>query len=242
LETITAAGGVVNVIPDLIVPCASRIDGTVKTCAGILSPAWIYLSWNGGTHFVYTGTGNYSTDAPANTIVNILASHALNSGSTMATTALQGGTVIAPPISMCAVSNILPNKFRYISATGNTLFNMTTTSSSTLFTDQNGDGNMDIYLNMGGIANPGNYDASVMIYLTQPSGDYYSLTQNSGNYIVIGLDSIYQYGSGLPINTTANKLFITDYGSPGGFIQGTYEYDTGTGTITEGSFSIPRTD
>jgi hypothetical protein len=93
---------------------------------------------------------------------------------------------------------------------------------------------------MEGIATPGNYDASVMIYLTQPTGEYYSLTQNSGNNVIIGLDSLYQYGSGIPLNNTTNTLYITDYGTPGGYIQGTYEYDTGTGTITEGSFSILR--
>ncbi len=82
--------------------------------------------------------------------------------------------------------------------------------------------------------------ASRMVLSASKSGYFNSLLQNSLNNIYIVIDSIGTYGNGNFQITTLNQLIVTDYGSPGSLLTGTFEYNAYPGTITNGQFSIER--
>src|SRR5688572_13299289 len=243
IQSVTAVAGQVNVIPTLIVPCATRISGTVKNCAGTAaSPGFIYATWNGGTNMRYTNDGSYEIYVFENTAVNILATSSAASGSNTVITGAQDTNTTAPAILLCNAVTLGQNKFTINNNGGaSTTYTMTNITSITDFSDSSGNGSYDQFnITINGTANPGNYDCSINISLSHQINEYFPLQQLGSNTVVITMDSMWVYGSGTPLNTTANKLIFTDYGVPGGTTSGRFDYDCSTGSVTSGEFSVIR--
>ncbi len=245
VQSITAVAGIVNIVPPLVAPCATRIMGSVKTCGGAAaSPGFIYASWNGGSVIQFTNNGQYNIFVQENTAIAVAANYNGFGGNTSVVTGAAGSLSTAPVIQLCNAGSIAQNTFTIntngIGATTYTLSNML---SNTDYTDLNGDGIFEsAQILIGGTANPGNYDCNISISLTNSVGDYYPLNLGSNNNIVISMDSMWTYGSGSPANATNNKLLFTDFGMPGGITTGQYNFDTPTGSITNGEFSIIRNE
>ena len=243
IQTITAVGGVLNIVPPITISCATRIAGTIKVCGGAaLSPATIYASWNGGSSVIYTATGNYILYVKATTQINIIATSGTFEGKKTVTSGAQGTISNVPELQLCSASTISQTSF-VINSTGggSTAYLVTTTSSSTDFVDSNADGVFEsASINIYGKANPGNYNCNILINLTNSSAGNYSLLQNSQNIIQISMDSTWTYASGMPTGSTLNRMVFTDFASPGGFTTGQFEFNHGSGSVTEGKFSVLR--
>ncbi len=245
VQTVTAVAGIVNIVPPIVVPCATRIMGSVKTCGGAAaSPGFIYASWNGGSIIRFTNNGQYKLFVQENTAVSIAANYNGFGGNTTVVTGALGSASTAPVIQLCNAGTIAQNTFTInTNGIGSTTYTLSGITSNTNYTDNNGDGIFETaQISIGGTANPGNYDCYISMNLTNSVGDYYSLNFGSNNNIVIGMDSIWTYGSGSPANATDNKLRFTDFGLPGGITTGRYNFDTQTGSITNGEFSVIRNE
>ncbi len=242
IQTITAVAGILNIIPDIVASCETRIMGSIKTCDGSqLSPAMIYSSWNGGSSIIYTSTGTYSLYLPPNTKVNIVAQSGSMSGKTSKVTGVLGTTSTAGDILFCNLSTSSKTAFTINSVGGSTSYEVTSSNTTSNFIDTNNDGTFEsAYFTIQGIANPGNYNCTINISLLNDTLGNYSLLQGSANHVEISMDSIWAYGSGMPSGNTLNRLTFTDYSNPGGNATGLFEFNVNTGSITNGEFSILR--
>jgi hypothetical protein len=241
VQSITAATGQ-NIIPTISINCATRIIGSVIACGtGTLASGFVYVSWNGGSSVQYTADGIYRMMMPINTPVIVEVNSSGYSGSRSFVTGALNSTDTVPQIQLCEVVSVKPISFQLNTGGNTTNFIMSNTSSNSNFVDSNSDGIFEsATIVITGKANPGNYDCTITMHANQRVSDYYPLGINMQNNITIAMDSIWYYGSGLPQTVTTNKLIFTDYGAPGGIAAGRFEYDTGSGTIKEGVFSVIR--
>ena len=242
IQTITAVAGQINFVPTISINCSTRIIGTVKICGGTAAaPGFVYVSWNGGSSIQYTADGIYQMLMPVNTPVIITVNSNGFSGTRNFTTGALNTTTTVPAIQLCTQVEIPPIAFQLNTGGNTTNFLLSNTTTASNFVDSNFDGIFEsAFITLNGTANPGNYDCVITMNINQRIDEYYPLQINSQNSITIAMDSIWYYGSGLPPNVTANKLIFTDYGAPGGIATGSFEYDTGSGSVTNGTFSFIR--
>jgi hypothetical protein len=243
IQTVTAVSGVINVIPPIIVACATRLAGTIKNCGGALqTPATIYASWNGGSTVFYTSTGNYVLQVPKTTQINITAVSSGLEGKKSVLSGAQGVLTNVSEIQLCSASSIVQTAFTLNSnGGGSTAYIVTTTASNTNFVDTNSDGVFEsATISISGKANPGNYNCNIYINLFNANAGTYSLLQGSTNSMQITMDSVWTYGSGMPSGSTLNRLVFNDYSNPGGFATGLFEFNHNTGSVTGGQFSVFR--
>ncbi len=245
IQSITAVAGQLNTIPVIIVPCATRIAGTIKTCGGVaLTPAYVYLNWNGGSSTYFSSTGIYNMYVPENTNININASTYAAIGNTSITSGPQGTSITVPDIHLCNLQVLGQTRFTIDSiGISSTTYLVNIISSNSIFTDQNLDGIVDLIdLAIQGATNPGSNGVSMNFHISTATqiDNYYEL-QSLGmqNYAYIQFDST-AFASNHPPLLTNNHLIITDYGSPGAVMSGTFNFDTPTGSISDGEFSIIR--
>ncbi len=244
IQTITAVAGILNIVPPIVVSCATRLAGVIGNCAGTeLAPASIYASWNGGNYFVYTSSGNYVLYVPSSTAIIISAISGSLTGSNSVQSGTQGTLTNVPPVQLCANSTIGRTAFTINPTSGGSnSYVLNTISSTTNFVDGNSDGIFETAaINIFGTTDPGNFLCSIQINVSNQTNGNYLLTQGV-NTVQISLDSIYTYVSGTTTGSTLNKLVFTDYSQPGGFATGNFEFDTNAGTITEAEFSVFRTN
>ncbi|MBL0339605.1 MAG: hypothetical protein IPP71_01045 [Bacteroidetes bacterium] len=53
IQSVTAIGGILNIVPPITIPCLSRITGSIFVCGSTtLSTGIVYASWNGGNKSV----------------------------------------------------------------------------------------------------------------------------------------------------------------------------------------------
>ncbi len=250
VQTITAVASILNIVPPIIIPCATTLIGSVKNCEGTSnSPAIIYCSWNGGGKYIFTSTGNYIIQVPPNTSIiisatgiGVVGNHNFNSGSI--------GTINqVPNILLCNANPALAlnqiSLSSYLDPVGTTDYLLTILYRVSEFNDLDGDGVAEnIYFYAEGKAFPGNYDFDFEFTLVTDSGGYYSLLDypTNNNYITFSIDPNISGGSGEPgvSPVTSNRILITDYGSPGAPVTGTFEFDYPDGIITNGQFSYRR--
>jgi len=242
LETITAAGGQVNIVPTLTIACVSRISGYIKACNGVTpSTGFLYISWNGGNRFMYCEDGTYNIEVPQNTTIKIIASESNLMDEESITTGNQATTTIVPSLILCNAINFEGTKFTLNKNGISTDYVMFVASTTSNYTDQNGDGTFESAIfNFFGYVLPGNINTSINIGLFGETNGYYSLLQNSLNNIYIDMDSTGTFANGNFATTTLNRLTVTDYGSAGSMLTGEFEFDHSSGTITNGQFSIQR--
>ncbi|HMT29199.1 MAG TPA: carboxypeptidase-like regulatory domain-containing protein [Bacteroidia bacterium] len=244
VQTITAVGGVLNIMPPIIASCATRLSGAVGNCAGTeLVPATIYASWNGGNYFIYSSTGNYTLYVPPSMAIVVSAMSGNLTGSKNVQSGIQGSQTTVSPLKICANSNVGRNAFTISHSTGVfTSYVVNTLSSTSDFVDSNGDGAFEsANINIYGKTVPGNYNCNILINVSNQSGGIYSLAPGFNN-VQISIDSVMTYVSGTATGITLNKLVFTDYSQPGGFATGDFEFDSNSGTISAGEFSVFRTN
>jgi len=241
LQTITAVSGQLNIIPTLIVPCATRIEGRILDCnTSLPTAANVYIDQNGLVKMIYTTDGTYSLLAEQNTTLNVIAAIGISTGAAVITTGNQGSILIAPDIELCDIVIPSVNTFTINSIfTGNTTYNLQPTSTNFTTIDSSGITHAQITVN--GVSSPGDVQCTVSIHLKLTSSNgIFSLSPGQGNQVSISFFGNPDFGSGFSTNTTSNSLVVSHFGMPGGYITGNYEFDTPDGTITMGSFSVLR--
>jgi len=243
LESITAIAGILNIIPDLNIPCSALISGTVKTCGGASpAPSLVFFSWNDGNNMIYTSNGNYQTMVKASSAINIIANSVNSEGSVVIMSGAQNTMTNVPDIQTCNPSTVAKTSFTINDNAGNSTYYVVTTtnSSSTGFVDSDGDSVIDqISLFYTGTAEPGSVAVQMEMTLNNENAGIYSLLLGSNNTIRVKINSVNYYG-GLPSGNTLNRLLFTDYSSTGGLATGNFEYNFTDGSITNGQFAIVR--
>nr|HMT29505.1 hypothetical protein [Bacteroidia bacterium] len=249
IQTITAIGGILNVIPAISIDCASRIAGVIYECtSGSLSSGTLLVTWNGGSIAYYTSSGNYVVIAPENTTLNLTAFYnGLNGNATLTSGAIND-TVNVPDILLCNATGPVTNKFTITDIFGVvTPYTLNITTDASLFYDNNSDGAIDSSsINLFGTTNPGNYNFTIQSHVYTEIGGIYPFNTNM-NGITITLmknGTLYYYSntnSQQVPTTTLNGLVFTDYGVLGAPATGIFEFNTfSAGTVTDGEFSIIR--
>ncbi len=249
IQTITAVGGILNVVPSISIACLSKISGSILVCGTTtLTPGMVYASWNGGSRFLFCSSGIYIIPVPENTSVNIAIYSANFNGQNSVQTGNSNDTTFVTATQLCNQTILGQTKFTLNDTIGNSnSYIITNITSSSVFTDNNSDGIMESgYMYLTGTANPGNYNCSINIgfLVSTQTNNYYTLSSLvfAANYMSLSVDSAeyYESGSSAGPSITDNKLIITDYGAPGGIISGKFNFDSYTGTVTEGEFSVIR--
>jgi len=251
IQTITAIGGILNIVPPLTIACLSRISGAIFVCASTtLSPGTVYASWNGGNKLIYTSSGVYSMFVPQNTSINLTAYSMNLNGNNSVQSGNGTDTTYVPSIQLCNTQLFSQTKFTTTDTTGITIsYSMSNIVSNTMFTDQNLDGIFESAdLSFNGTINPGNRSCAMNISFATSSqiNGYYILDfiALGPNFMTLQIDSInsinYYSGSNTGPTLTDNKLIITDYGAPGGIISGRFSFDSSQGAVTNGEFSVTR--
>ncbi len=240
IQSITAMAGV-NIIPTLIVPCATRITGSIMTCDGnALSPGFVIITWSGGSMAHYSSTGNYDISAPVNTNVLVTATYSGYSGNLTVQTGAIGITTNVPNINLCSIAST-GNKFTITDngiSTSYALNNITTEWAH--FNDYDSDGLIDeVEIYVEGTVIPGNIPCNIFIY----SDDYhsnmtYDLLYNLSNVVDIELGSNLYTNQDDGVSFTNNEIQFYDYGIPGNQTYGIFEFDCISDTyVTMGEFS-----
>jgi hypothetical protein len=245
IQSIIAVGGQINYIPTISVNCQSRISGNIKSCDGSSNvSAFIYVSGNGFSYIYYTASGNYEFNTQENSSVRIIAFNSSLKGELSIMTGGVASIINVPDIPLCNSNNQLQEQVYFtLNGSGPSVaFMIDNPITNALFTDVNADGSFEsVTMTILGATIPGNHACSIQMGLYEETNGYYSLSASSQNNLFINIDSLGTFGNGNYIITTPNRVIITDYGVPGGFMTGTFEFNYGTGgTVTDGYFSFMR--
>ncbi|MEP7171282.1 MAG: hypothetical protein ABI855_18080, partial [Bacteroidota bacterium] len=120
----------VYIVPPLVIPCPSRISGTIAGCNSTATNAFVYASWGTGTYFHYCQTGSFNIPVPPNTLI----SFKIYEGSTTYTESVTSGavpnTIDIGNIILCN-NGIQPDNSFYVTGNGhlNELIQIDTTST-----------------------------------------------------------------------------------------------------------------
>jgi hypothetical protein len=244
IVSITAASSVVNYMPDLIVPCATRIKGSITDCSGnTLNKAFIYFSWNGYNTFYYSPGGKYNIMVPPNTSIKITGANTASYGEGSVVSGAIATSITVPDILLCNNFSSSSNDFIFtVNQNGvSQTYALINPLQSNLFTDANSDGVFEsAQITLSGLIYPGQWTCNVQIGLFGETNGYYSLLMNSVNNIYIDIDSLGVVANGNFTNYTSNRLTVSDYGAPGSQFKANFEFDFSNGTVTNGELSVTR--
>jgi hypothetical protein len=247
-QSITAVNGQLNIVPDITLPCLSRIQGSIYACGtNQRTPAFIYLSWNGGSQLIYSNDGDYSIITRENVFLSLLVNTIGFTGNAQVTSGTLNSTVLVPPIYLCNPLHLYNNSFTIDYNGDSTVVYNVTLNQDSIFNvhlaDLDGDGIPDkLNMNFIGTAqhNSQHITYNIEVFLNTGTHTYNLHPIGTLNWMLIN-NSVTVFGSSGSGQNTTNTLTIDDFGHPGGFIIGRFEYDAvGSYSITNGTFSVRR--
>ena len=227
-------------VPDLVIPCPSRIAGNIKTCTGESTDG--YASISNSTVFVYQYTlnGAFNLIAPTNTQFTLEASNFIEQHQ-QAVTAPGSGTLNVGNILLCDVIGVSGNHFTLNGGPfSNQVFNVSVTSGSGGHIDTSGFSG--IYLESYGTSLP-NYQISFQLQTQDSLVGYYSWSTKNAIYLSVSDGQNYYWLSSAPAQ---GSISLSQFGLVGGRIKGTYSGQANLSGTTSaisvtGSFDVLRT-
>ncbi|MEO5572390.1 MAG: carboxypeptidase-like regulatory domain-containing protein, partial [Bacteroidia bacterium] len=226
-------------IPDLIVPCITRVVGNIKSCSGEITDGLVYLLNSSNYIYQYTLNGSFNLSAPNNAQMVLYAMNASNVYYSQNITTLSAPNDLnIGNVLLCDTTSSTGNSFALI---GGPFSNQVYTINATLANGYS-TGGLTL-INLEGHSSP--YDIS--FYQFEISG--YTVGTFSA---YMGIEMINSVTNAYNISSTTSLNFvnITQIDSVGGRIKGNYHGDcdiydynssiTYPGTFS-GSFDVIRT-
>jgi len=227
-------------VPDLVVPCGSRINGHLTNCEeeNISGTIGVFLN-NDLVSYEYTTNGSFNLYAGANTNYTLVATTQEGVVTINVTSVGMSDTLDVGLLQACnestASTGFTLNGMGYVNTAVN--LDIVDGNEGNYYTGGN-----TTYGYVNGISNLG--PCSINLSFSGNSITTVDATLESDSVFHINLNGVYMF----PSHSSSNHLFIniTQYGAVGDSIKGTFagdvETDGGlnTGTITNGRFAIFR--
>lgn len=226
-------------VPDLVVPCLSRISGTIQGCNGSPGHAFVYTSWSGGyQHATYTINGSFNTAVAPSTNITVKVFNYTGSETTTITSPAPGGTVNTGNTVLCS-SGTQPDNSFYVDGNGFVNELIIIDTSATYGGFNNGPFTGFPYLiTINGVSqSTGNlFELNIALDDTLSSDYIFNVGNQFQRQFYFDLEGMY-YVSG---QTGADITFnLNQWGLPGGRIRGEF---TGIlmadSNVTQGSINV----
>jgi hypothetical protein len=251
-QVITANNTPVNMIPDILMPCSSRIKGETFICqTNLRAPAFIYCSSSLNTSFFYAPDGKFNFPASSDTDYSLdIFSGSLKHQLVVSTIGL-GQVSDIGSIHVCDTITIPANQFTVNFAGGNIqTYSVSIIPDSVYYQsgDIDGDGQIDqISVSFSGYTQFNELvQAYIGIEMFESNLEYSLGSMGIGSFMSISIGNqppVLWLGSGAwgGVYQTDNKIRIRDFGQPGGFLIFDFEFDSYQNNIVyNGSFAILR--
>ena len=230
------------IVPDLIVPCASYIQGHLTDCSGLNTTGTVCVLQNGTLrNFIVAQNEPFNMLAPSNSVVTLAAfsSNGFNAQTVLPLSV--GASIDLGPIQLCNTVGVNTNFSFTLNGAGfsNAVVNVVCLQNEMYYyaggdlTECKSQVISNVVTDSMGVYFPGNQVTTVDYSLSGP-GDF---------YIVLGQN---RYQPSLAVGDHF-ILNVTHYGAVGDSIKGTFAgklvsvSDTTAIQITNGQFSMPRT-
>ena len=236
------ATGQIFTVPDLIIPCGSRINGHITNCEGINTPGAIILKQNNEVlNFQYSNNGNFSLLTVPNTLYSLVVSSNYGLITQSVTSPSVQDSVEIGALQTCndfaASTSFIINGNGYNNST--VYFISSVVDEATYYTASD-----MTYSNIDGYSTLGGCTLNVYSQGNQPITKDLTLFLDSTNSFSLYLDGVVYS----PSHQTSNHFVfsITEYGAVGDSIKGTFHGDMNTFvqqniiSIAEGKFAFLR--
>ncbi len=215
IETIPVLSpGQIFIVPDLVIPCPTRVSGTIKTCSGENTPGMVSISGGNIYMFQYTQNGNFALPVLPNTPLTITASNSSHNATQNISPVLPQTNFNVGDILLCAAVNSFPNSF---TVTGgnvpNQAYNINTSVASAQIIDSLGSIATGIYIT--GVALPQFTISSYSIYITDTVPGTFAGAETI--HIVMS-DPLNSYS----MLSTSHVITLTQVDLEGGRVKGNY--------------------
>ncbi len=212
--------GQIFIVPDLVIPCPTRVMGTIKTCSGENTSAMVSVSDNGSFYsFQFSQDGNFNIPIPSFTPLNLTASNLTHSSVQNILPVAPQTTFNTGNILLCDNINLFPNNF---TVTGgnvpNQVYNINTTNAEAVIGDSIGMNSTSIYIT--GTAAPQYLIENYQILVPDSVPGTFS-----GGNVYIGMSSP---SFGYAMYASSVTITLTQVDIPGGRVKGNYN---GTFTV-----------
>jgi hypothetical protein len=231
------------IVPDLVVPCITRVIGTIKTCSGEASDGFVCISNISFFYYQFTVNGIFNIPTIGNVQVNLFALNSSDhSYSQNITTLSAPNNLNVGNLLLCDISSQPDNSF-YISGNGHNheLIQIDTTSTNSTYIPS-----MGFITNVIGVNHSNGQSATVHFELTDTLPGNYLCDSSAINIFYIDLDNEMFFSYYQNFQSTVK---LNDVQYLGGRVKGTFSgtlspIDTliaGSVLITNGRFNVLRT-